>query len=86
MRHEEFTEQAPGRLETVATAVEGEDRRIARGVARACANEMQAVARMMRDMAQVVSWAENGPSGEPRVETRLSKLGNNASILSTLRT
>jgi hypothetical protein len=85
MRHEELTERVAGRLETVA-AIEGEDRRMGRGVARACANEMQAAARMVREMAQVVTRAENGPSGEPGVETRLSKLGNNASLLSTLRT
>ena len=84
MQHEEFAERTAERLEAVADAIEEEDRRIGCDIVSTRANEMRVAARMVRDMAEVVRRAESGPSGEPRVETHPSKLGNDASILSIL--
>ena len=85
MQHEEFAERTAEHLEAVADAIEEEDRRIIGcDIVSTRANEMRVAARMVRDMAEVVRRAESGPSGEPRVETHPSKLGNDASILSTL--
>ncbi|MBV9455106.1 MAG: hypothetical protein JOZ19_13470 [Rubrobacter sp.] len=86
MCHEKFTEWAAGCLEVVLAAIEGDERRIARGVTRTHVNEMQVAARMVWGTPQVVTRAAKRAFGRVLVKTRLSKLGNDASILSTLGT
>lgn len=56
MQHEEFAERLAGRLESVAAALEVEERGIGRGPARA--NEMRVAAHMIRDASELVSRAE----------------------------
>ena len=58
MRHEEFAERLAGRLESVAAALEEEERRIGRGSVSARANEMRVAAHMVRDASEVVTRAE----------------------------
>ncbi len=58
MQHEEFAERVAGRLESVAVALEEEERRIGRGSVSARANEMRVAAHMIRDASEVVTRAE----------------------------
>jgi hypothetical protein len=69
MQHKEFAERAAEHLEVVADAIEDADRRIGRhAVSSVRANEMRVAARMVRDMAQAVTWAEDKSLAEPLVE------------------
>jgi hypothetical protein len=67
-------------------AIEGQERWIARGVARAYVHEMQDMARMVLGYVtgSEVGWKTS--SWESLVKTRLSKVGNDASHLNTLGT
>ncbi len=64
MRHEEFAERLAGRLESVAAALEEEERRIGRGSVSARANEMRVAAHMVRDASEVVTRAEERRAAE----------------------
>jgi hypothetical protein len=68
MQHKEFAERAAEHLEVVADTIENEDRRIGRDAVSVRANEMRVAARMVRDMAQAVTWAEDKSLAEPLVE------------------
>ena len=68
MQHKEFAERAAEHLGVVADAIEDEDRRIGRDAVSVRANEMRVAARMVRDMAQAVTWAEDKSPAEPLVE------------------
>ena len=63
MQHEEFAERTARRLEAVAGAIEHKDQLAERGaVSLARVNELRVAAHMVRDMARVVTRAENSRS------------------------
>lgn len=58
MRHDEFADRAASRLEFAAAAMDEEERGIGHASVSARANEMRVAARMIRDMSEAVSRAE----------------------------
>lgn len=74
MQHEKFAERVVGRLTSVAEALEEEERRAGNGPASERANEIRVAAHMVRDLADVVTLAEEGEDLEPRDEVRYPEL------------
>jgi hypothetical protein len=67
MQHEEFAKQAAERLETEADRLEEKSQWMKLDVTAARANELRVAAHMVRDMAKVLTRAENEPPSEDPV-------------------